>query len=197
MSGHLQTGPFAESAKESGCLCVNFTALELAGALSVSVNHDASLIVNANYSVMRPAVELRKLNRVGDRVCLGKPQATKPQRVADEITTPGVHARADLINGYFFFFWPRSYESISGRDGEHTVHSIDSAFDSGRNAATLSQLWRGWSAFSGRTTTKDAFSRRFRAHGDHCERNPPLRRCLTVRRRVVRLAAEEFLFALR
>jgi hypothetical protein len=32
---------------------VNFTALELADALSVSVNHDASLIVNANYSVMQ------------------------------------------------------------------------------------------------------------------------------------------------
>ena len=82
---------------------------------------------------MRSAVELRELNRVGDRVWPGKPQATKPQHVADETTTPAVHARADLINGYFFFFWLRSYESISGRDSEHTVHRIDSAFDSGRN----------------------------------------------------------------
>ena len=114
-------------------LCVNFTALELAGALRVSVNHLASRIVNANYSVMRPAVELRKLNRVGDRVWPGKPQATKPKHVADETTTPVLHARTDLINGYCFFFWVCSYESISGREGEHTIHRIDSAVDSGRN----------------------------------------------------------------
>ncbi len=41
---------------------------------------------------MRPAVELCELNRVGDRVWPGKPQATEPQHVADQVTTVAVHA---------------------------------------------------------------------------------------------------------
>src|SRR6516225_5546146 len=53
---------------------------------------------------MRPAVELCELNRVGNRVCPRKPQATEPQHVADQVTTVAAHARADLINGCLFLF---------------------------------------------------------------------------------------------
>ena len=47
---------------------------------------------------------LCELNRVGDPVWPGKPQATEPQHVADQVTTVAVPPRPDLINGYLFLF---------------------------------------------------------------------------------------------
>src|SRR5262249_41873648 len=53
---------------------------------------------------MRPAVELCELNRIGDRVWPGKPQATEPQLIANQVTTVAVHSRPDFVNGYFPLF---------------------------------------------------------------------------------------------
>src|SRR5262245_10355965 len=100
---------------------------EIAGDLSGSVNHLASLIVDPNYSVMRPAGELCELNRVGDRVWPGIPQAAEPQHAADKVTTFAVHAWADLINGHFFLFWMR----CGARDG----CSVCDGFGFARNTA--------------------------------------------------------------
>ena len=94
----------------------------------MSVNHLASLIVDANYSVMRPTVELCGLNRVGDRVWPGKPQATEPQHVADQVSADAVHARADLINGYRVLFW-MCRGACAARDGFRFARNTTTTFD--------------------------------------------------------------------
>src|SRR5205823_3574326 len=87
----------------------------------------ASRIVHADYRIMRTAVELCELNRVGDCTWSGKPQATEPQHVADQVTTVAVHARADLINGYFFRFWIccGARDACAACDGRNTAATFN------------------------------------------------------------------------
>src|SRR4051794_25572564 len=64
----------------------------------VHFNHVASFIVNANYGIMRTAVELRVADCIIWRVV---PQPTKRQRIGKQIDAAFIFARADFVSMHF------------------------------------------------------------------------------------------------
>jgi hypothetical protein len=62
------------------------------------VDHVAALIVNANHSVTWAAVKVRVPNGVRDGIGTVIPQATKRQRIGDQIDATFIFARTDFVN---------------------------------------------------------------------------------------------------
>src|SRR5206468_11357586 len=66
--------------------------------LLLRFNRIASIIVNANYSVMSAAVELCVVDGVGSCAWLAVPQATEWQRIGSQIDAAMISAPADFVN---------------------------------------------------------------------------------------------------
>jgi hypothetical protein len=64
----------------------------------VCLDHVASVIVNANHGIMRPAVEFGVVDCIAEFVWLVIPQPTKWQRSGDEIKAAFIFARSNFVN---------------------------------------------------------------------------------------------------
>jgi hypothetical protein len=69
----------------------------------VRFDHVASVIVNANHGIMRPAVEFGVVDCIAEFVWLVIPQPTKWQRIGDKIKAASIFARANLVNVFNLF----------------------------------------------------------------------------------------------
>jgi hypothetical protein len=64
----------------------------------VHFNRAASIIVNANYSIMRSAVMRRLSDGIAGSVRFAVREPTEWQRIGNQIDSPFVFARADFVN---------------------------------------------------------------------------------------------------
>jgi hypothetical protein len=82
-----------------GCKMASpFMALAL---VLVRFDHVATIIVNANHSIVRAAAKLCVVNCIADRVWLAVPQASEWQHIGNQIDAASVFAWSDFVKVHF------------------------------------------------------------------------------------------------